>query len=232
MKTKETYFVNFTENEKKLRFILSKGEYDSTIQDFYSHLSSEEKQIVENFKASSRKNEFIAGRILAKENIRLLQKELTETGINIETGVWGFPLIQTKGISNMQISIAHTKHHAAAFLAEDNTYPIGVDVEEILAENEESLDFYLSRYNKDFSLQEKYIYWASKEAVSKALRTGFTIPEGVFEVKEIKAIGTFYEVSFKHLTRLKAIAWIQQNTVISMAFPTELKFDSIKSVTF
>jgi phosphopantetheinyl transferase len=232
MKTIETYFINFTEGEQKYRFILSSGKYDASIQEYRSSLSPEEEEILSKFKVTSRQNDFIAGRVLAKNSISIIEKKLSTNEINILHGVWGFPVLDTKELSNMWISIAHTKEYAAAILSEAVTHPIGVDIEEITSKNEDSLKYFLSRYDLDLSLEEKHVYWASKEAVSKALRTGFTIPEEIFEISEITLTDQLYIIKFKHLQRLQAIAWIQDNVVTSIAYPTELKFDSIQKHNF
>ena len=229
MNSEETYFINFIdEKEQKYRLILSTGKFDNSIQKLRSSLSFEEEKILKIFKVTSRQNEFIAGRVLAKNNVSLIKEKFAPNEINIISGVWGFPIFDTKGINNMWVSIAHSKKYAASLLSELNTHPIGVDIEEITPENDATLAFFLSRYNRDLSLEEKHIYWASKEAVSKALRTGFTIPQDFFEISEIKFNNSFYIIKFKHLQRLQAIAWVKDNLVTSIAYPIELKFDSIK----
>jgi len=231
MNSKETYFINFIdEKEQKYRLILSTGKFDNSIQKLRTSLSFEEEKILKNFKVISRQNEFVAGRVLAKNNVILIKEKFAPNEINIISGVWGFPIFDTKEINNMWVSIAHSKKYAASLLSELNTHPIGVDIEEITPENDATLAFFLSRYNRDLSLEKKHIYWASKEAVSKALRTGFTIPEVFFEISEIKFNNSFYIIKFKHLQRLQAITWVKDNLVISIAYPIELKFDSIKKI--
>jgi len=232
MRTTETYFIYFYEGEQKKRFVLSKGKYDTTVQELKSLLSSEEKEILQKFKVASRQNEFIAGRILAKNSISAIDQQLSANKINIIHGVWGYPLVTSNDIQNMWISIAHSKEYAAAIASEVSTHPIGIDVEEISAENESSLAHFLSSYEMDLSLEEKHIYWASKEAAAKALRTGFTIPEHLFEISEVDYSDGLYTIKFKHLVRLQAIAWIQNEVVTCIAYPTELQFKSIQKHNF
>lgn len=232
MRTTETYFIYFHEGKQKKRFALSIGKYDDTVQELRSLLSSEEKEILQKFKVASRQNEFIAGRILAKNSILTIDEKLPANKINIIHGVWGYPLVVSGDTQNMWISIAHSKQYAAAIASEVSTYPIGVDIEEISMENESSLAHFLSSYDKEFSLEEKHIYWASKEAAAKALRTGFTIPEHLFEILEVDYSDEFYIIKFKHLVRLQAIAWIKDTTVTCIAYPTELKFESIQKHNF
>lgn len=226
MKATETYFINFKEGDKEHRFVLSTGTFDNEVQGSYNLLSDDEKTIFQDFKADSRKNEFIAGRILAKNVISLIT-DLETNQINITTGVWGYPLVQTKGINSMWVSIAHSKRVAGALIAKESTHPIGLDVEEIMDENEDVLKIFLARYDQELSLEEQHLYWSAKEAVSKALRTGFTIPETIFQVKEVTSTDGFYHVTFKHVSRLKVLAWITDDVVTSIAYPTELKFKSL-----
>ena len=217
MKFKEVYFINLIdEKEQKYRLILSTGKYDNSIQKFRSSLSKDEIEILNNFKVISRQNEFITGRILAKNNVLLIKEKIKPTDINIISGVWGFPIFDTNGINKMWVSIAHSSEYAASLLSEAGTHPIGVDIEEINPNNEVTLAFFLSKYKKSFTLEEKHIYWAAKEAVSK--------------ISEITLHNSIYTIAFKHLPRLNALAWIKNNVVISIAYPIELKFDSIKNM--
>ena len=229
MNCKKNYSISFIdEKEQNYRLILSTCKYDNSIQKFRSSLSNNEREIVKRFKIISRQNEFIAGRMLTKNNVLLIREKLKPNKINTISGVWGFPIFDTKEINKMWVSIAHSKEYAASLLSEVGTHPIGVDIEEISPENDATLAFFLSKYKKSFSLEEKYIYWASKEAVSKALRTGFTISEDFFEISEITVNNAFYKLKFKNVPRLQALTWIKNKVVISIAFPIELKFDSIK----
>ena len=231
MKFKEVYFINLIdEKEQKYRLILSTGKYDNSIQKFRSSLSKDEIEILNNFKVISRQNEFITGRILAKNNVLLIKEKIKPTDINIISGVWGFPIFDTNGINKMWVSIAHSSEYAASLLSEAGTHPIGVDIEEINPNNEVTLAFFLSKYKKSFTLEEKHIYWAAKEAVSKALRTGFTISETFFEISEITLHNSIYTIAFKHLPRLQVLTWIKNNIVISIAYPKELEFDSIRNM--
>jgi phosphopantetheinyl transferase len=231
MKCKEIYFINFIDKkEKKYRLILSTGKYDESIQKFRSSLSKGEEEVLKNFKVNSRQNEFIAGRILAKNNVLLIKEKFKPTEINIISGVWGFPIFDTTGINRMWVSIAHSREYAASLLSEVGTHPIGVDIEEIRPENDATLAFFLKKYKKSLSLEEKHIYWTAKEAVSKALRTGFTISETLFEISEITLHNSIYIIAFKHLPRLQVLTWIKNNIVISIAYPKELEFDSIRNM--
>ncbi len=228
----ETYFVYCKEDQQRKRFVLSTGAYDTSVQELTSMLSVEEKQLLQKFKVASRQNEFIAGRVLAKNGISIFTDGLTPENMNIAHGVWGFPLFIAKETENMWVSIAHSKRYVASIVSDTEIHPIGVDIEEISKDNESSLAHFLINYVADLSLEEKHVYWAAKEAVSKALRTGFTIPEHLFEISEINFSDELYTINFKHLTRLQATAWIKNEVVICIAYPTELEFESIQKHNF
>ncbi|MDT7830899.1 4'-phosphopantetheinyl transferase superfamily protein [Flavobacteriaceae bacterium S356] len=228
----ETYFVHFIEGDQKKRLVLSKAFYDNTVQELRSLLSPEEKELLEKFKVASRRNEFIAGRLLAKNSIAAIEDKLEPSVMNITHGIWGFPLLTTKEIQNMWISIAHSKAYVAAVVTETSRYPIGIDIEEISKENESSLAHFLASYEADLTLEKKHIYWAAKEAVAKALRTGFTIPEHLFEISEVNYSARMYTIKFKYLIRLQALAWIHNDVVTCIAYPTELEFRSIQKHNF
>lgn len=231
MKNRKIYHLNFVDKkEQKFRLILSTVKFDNSIQDFRSFLSAEELNILNKFKVISRQNEFIVGRVLTKENILQITNKFKPKEISILSGVWGFPILDCEGLDKMWVSIAHSKNYGASLLSEVSTHPIGVDIEEIKTSNNESLSYFLSSYQKKITLEEKHIYWASIEAVSKALRTGFTVSENLFEISKIENHNSYYTIIFKHLPKLRAHTWIENKTVISVGYPSELKFDFIRKL--
>lgn len=232
MMNMETHLVYFNEGNLEKQLVLSKASYTDTVQEFEFLLSQEEKELLKKFKVASRRNEFIAGRIMAKNSISAIDNILRPDKINIAHGIWGFPLLTSTEIQNMWISIGHSKTYAAAIATKTSTYPIGVDIEEISTDNESSLAHFLGNYEMDLTLEEKHIYWAAKEAVAKALRTGFTIPEQIFEISEVSNSDHLYNIKFKHLTRLQAIAWVDDNVITCIAYPLELEFQSIHKYNF
>lgn len=221
----ETHIVHFKEDNKNQRLILSIAEYDDSIANYKNLLSEAEIEKLNRIKVKTRQNEFIAGRVVVKNSLGFVDNTLTPNNITISNGVWGFPLIDSGNL----ISIAHTKQFVAGVISELNTHPIGIDIEEIKPENAKSLNNFMKKYKRQFTLEELHIYWSAKEAVAKALRTGFTIPDSIFEISELEYNSGYITVKFKQLSRLQVTAWINNNLVICIAYPTEWKFDKLQN---
>lgn len=226
---------NIIFNEKGIRqeTHLSLGRFNNEIESFKYILSPDETEIFNSFKVDSRRNEFIAGRLLAKKAAQSYHTDLPLNHINIASGVWGFPVFTTHLFAGMCISIAHTRNYAGSFLSGKNTHPIGIDIEEINLENTQALKNFLSDYDS-LSLDELHLYWAAKEAASKCLKTGFIISPSIFTIEYMNTNEYPYSVLFRFLKNITARCWIVNNLVICLCYPAEweivtkdLKFESI-----
>lgn len=219
--------IVFDESGEERQLLLAHSLYDVTIEDKIWWLVGDEIETYQSFKATTRKNEYLAGRVLTKKMVLSRHKNYSPNDIETTTGVWGYPLFKTKNFSNYWLSIAHTSTEVAVLISEYNTHPVGLDIECISHTNQSALQQFLSQYNQSFTLQEMHLYWSAKEAVAKALRTGFTIPETLFEIEKIQEISGTYLIKFKKLQRLQATAWIQNNRVVCLAYPVEWTFKSL-----
>lgn len=227
-----THTIRFDEGGQKRELLLAHAYYDDSVVDDVSWLVGDEIKTYASFKATSRKNEYLAGRILTKKTVIQIHQKYSPIDIETTTALWGYPLFKTACFSNYWLSIAHTTTEAAVLLSQHNTHPVGLDVEQISEENQNVLQQFLSKYGRAFSLQDMHLYWSAKEAASKALRTGFTVPETLFEIEEVKEIGGKYEIKFKNLQRLHAVAWIQNDVITCIAYPIEWTFTHIDNPNF
>jgi len=228
----KTHTIRFDEGGQKRELLLAHAHFDNSVVDNLSWLAGDEIKTYESFKAVSRKNEYLAGRVLAKKAVLQTDKTHLPSDIEIATALWGYPLFKTKYFSDYWLSIAYTTTEVAVLLSQYNTHPVGLDVEQISEENQNVLQQFLSKYGRAFSLQDMHLYWSAKEAASKALRTGFTVPEPLFEIEEVKEIGGKYEIKFKNLQRLQAVAWIQNDVITCIAYPIEWAFTHIDNPNF
>jgi len=227
MTNTKTYTVTFDDFGQERHLLLAYASFDYTIANLDTWLIGDEIKVYNSFKATTRKNEYLAGRILAKKTIFLATEEYNPNNIEIISGVWGDPLIKAKSFSNYWLSIAHTKTEVAVLFSKFNTHPIGIDIEQISKTNQHSLQQFLSQYDQPLTLQEMHLYWSAKEAAAKALRTGFTLPETLFEIGQIQKVDAVYLIKFKNLHRLQATAWVQNNCVVCIAYPIEWTYKSL-----
>ena len=221
--------IHFTEGNEKCRLTMTMTTYDDSILGFDSMLSVQEKKIFDKLKVVSRQREFLAGRYVAKKAIIYNHPHLIHELVSIIHGVWGFPIVQTVGLADTGISIAHTNRHAIALFCPNNTHPIGIDVEEINEENRMLVEKFLLKRELSLLINTSavlaIVLWSAKEAAGKALRVGFNVPESLLEVFSIKKIGRMYHIRFSQLPQLNAIARIWNKTSVCISYPSvwELK---------
>ncbi len=121
-----TFDICFMDSNEERRLIITLVHFDDTISELHHCLCREEQSIYRKFKVDSRRNQFIAGRYVAKRGIQTFFPSYDLKSITIMPGVWGFPLVQTEGLYQTDISIAHTDHYAASLFSSVNTHPVGV----------------------------------------------------------------------------------------------------------
>lgn len=229
MKEKFHCLLNFTDNSQSYEMSLAVERYDESVLEEINLLSREELEIYENFKVEKRAREFIAGRKTAKESIKQLKS--TQNKISIINGVWGFPIITNRELCNTCISIAHADKVAAGLFIPHATHPIGVDIEPIQLKNKPHFEKFFQYEVDTVSNRELHLRWTATEAAGKALKTGFLIPEEYLEIDTFEKRKKYYHITFKYLSKINTLAWIKEDIVIAIAFPSELKNNTIKIIT-
>lgn len=227
--------ICFLNTKKESRLYLAIVSFDDSIRDCRKYLSNEEENLYQKLRVDSRRNQFIAGRYIAKNCIRILFPSFKLKSINIAYGVWGFPLIHTEGLYQTCISIAHSDHYAASLFFSSNTHPIGIDIEEINEKHDHSLKRFMSAKEK-LLIEESaepdtellHLFWSSKEAVGKALKIGFRAPDNMYSISKAKIVNGIFYVNFDQLPQLNVIGWIRDDYIICVAFPSEWSFKTLK----
>jgi len=218
--------VFFTEGDSVSQLRMGLLDSSSLADTGTRFLSDEEADIYKEFKVDKRRNEFLAGRYIAKECVRQVFPQLSANLINIIHGVWGFPLIHTENLYHSTVSIAHTDNYAAALFQTDNRYPAGIDIEEISEANISALEHFITEKERDlisaenFSmLKSLHIMWSAKEAVAKALKLGFNVPEDLYIISAIEMQEKMFHLYFEKLPMLKVVGWLQDDISICIAYP-------------
>jgi 4'-phosphopantetheinyl transferase len=200
-------------------------------------LSADELNIYNKFKVDRRRSEFLAGRYIAKESVRLENADLSPNAINIVHGVWGFPLIHSPGLHQATVSIGHTDRCATAIFYSSNTHPVGIDIEEIKSSNLPAFKSFISDVEQELItsrqlpyLDAMYVIWSAKEAAGKALRVGFTIPEKLYTISSMNMEDDIYHISFEKLPMLKVIGWVCDEFLICIAFPSVWNLQKIERI--
>lgn len=197
--------------------------------DFKRHLHFNELLILDNIKLTKPKTIFAMGRYCAKRAIAQYIPEISFSKINISRGITGYPVVRSDGTNNLAVSIAHTERSAAA-VCYDEKFQIGIDIELPNVNYVNVIRTQLSNRELDIlpalDMRDNefcHILWTAKEALGKALKTGFTIPMELFEISSIQSEGERYHVEFLHFPKFKAYSFYVEEYVVTVAYPSECR---------
>lgn len=217
---KETHFVG-----------IGIATYDEPIDcyEMATHLSSSEYQVFSHLKFEKKRENFLLGRLAAKEALLALLGPLPYNQISIESGIFSFPIIRSDLIQNKNVSIAHTGKVAIA-IAFDCAFPCGIDIEKIieqpfpgekdfLTEIEQKLSAKLQLTNSE----KMTLFWTAKESLSKTLKTGLTTPLRLFEISSTYKIPNGFNSQFKNFLQYQSLSFISTKRALSITLPKQAK---------
>jgi 4'-phosphopantetheinyl transferase len=191
---------------------------------YIQDLTEKEYQLLQNQRTPAAKNSFCLGKIAAKKAISTVHQQPLNN-IAIEHGVFGFPVIQpdAKGI---QVSIAHTSHSGIAVCFNEK-YPVGIDIEELSPAHNTTIKTALTE--KEIRLTSGmpdtlycHIIWSAKEALSKAVKTGFLLSLPLFEVKSVNKKENYYKIDFENFSLFTGIVFQLREYIVALVVPARL----------
>lgn len=209
----------------------------SSIHLDYRHILSEiEIHKYDSFKVESAKNSFLLGRYSAKTAYMELNPNKKLKDIDVQNGVFGQPFFTND--SEFELSIAHSDRIGAAIVF-DKAYPLGIDIETRNASEDRSdifslvtkfdeignIEGVLSRSDQILRL---IVAWCMKEALTKILKTGLTIPIDLLCLKDFIKSGniwrnnSLFQCKFENFPQYKGIAKITDSYVVAIAYPRQL----------
>lgn len=178
---------------------------------------------------------YVLGRLSAKLAVQQLSKISFLNSIYIESGVFGYPVINSEEATNLQVSITHTEAFGMS-LAFKETHPMGIDIEEIGEDKSRAIStqITINELNLLHSLaidnRSSYtMLWCAKEALSKVLKTGMMLDFKFLEIDTITLSKTSYVFFFKNFGQYKALCHANKEYAISIVLPrkTEIVLDAI-----
>ncbi len=218
-------------------FCLSRANFDELHARIDLFLHPKEKKFLANLTHAKRQESYLLGRYCAKQAIAtyLLTPRVNNndmlSNILIEGGVFQQPIVYHDSCNNIQVSISHTDKLGAALVFPE-AHPMAIDVETICAENltaiKEEITATELKFASLFSHSEiKFLtlLWTAKEALSKVLKCGFTIPLDLLEINEIIPQREFTFIYFKNFFQYQAISFEINNAICSIVYPKKTKID-------
>jgi 4'-phosphopantetheinyl transferase len=176
---------------------------------------------------------FLGGRFAARQAVALYLSDVADRSFEIASGVFNQPIVHCPVHEPPAITISHTADVAVA-IAHESGHVMGIDLE-IAGAGGAALERYLSDAERRIARaipgdehQRLTAIWTMKEALSKALKCGLTVPLGVFEVSRVDAIpAEGVRAEFSNFTQYKCLTWMLPRHVLSIVVPrrTELVFD-------
>ncbi|MCR8995121.1 4'-phosphopantetheinyl transferase superfamily protein [Brevibacillus halotolerans] len=197
-----------------------------------------ERRYFDLLKFDRRIQSYLSGRMAAKQAISKCIREERLESICIDQGIFQHPVVVHPRKGNYQVSITHC-HKLAASIAHTDYMPMGIDLESI----DERLDSILESQMTDSevllanTVNFHYsgfltVVWTVKEALSKVLRTGFTVPLQLFELKRIEQQNDYFVSRFVNFPQYEAISLVFKYEVCSIVYPKQMRLDieSIKQL--
>ncbi len=197
-------------------------------------LRPEEKLQLQAYSYKRRKESYYYGRISGKIAVSSFLN-LNFQDFYIDKGIFTQPVVCCLKHSNCQVSISHTDRASAA-IAFDEKHPMGIDIETIDSKNSIMVRDHLTSGESDLCSTDNapLIFWTAKEALSKVLRTGLTIPLELFEINSFNLKDTVYLITFKNFSQYKVCSFFYRDNIVSIAYPSSshISFNELNGTEF
>lgn len=197
----------------------------------YHYLHENELHYFNLLPAEKRQYSYLQGRYTAKKALCAYLKTSALTAIEIGYGVFFQPVIYTAAVRNTQVSIAHSGNKAAAVVFPEEI-PMGIDLEEISALRNWDKLMPLTAAEERMALQLNYssnevltLFWSVKEALSKAVKLGFTVDLSMYELATCQQVDGYLESTFTYFTQFKAFSWYANGFCWSVVVPGKVNVD-------
>ncbi|MBL4889457.1 MAG: 4'-phosphopantetheinyl transferase superfamily protein [Candidatus Lindowbacteria bacterium] len=199
-------------------------------------LHPQEQSLYSNALVSKRQNDFLGGRYAAKKALAEVIPHLVPNQILISSGVFGQPCLEIPHDSLLEVSIAHSDALSAAMVG-PRRHPLGIDIEVINPDKQKTLasqvteeELLLFENFEMTDIERLTRIWATKEALSKALRTGMTCPFEILSIRSAEPDPSSPLITgrFHNFSQYTFHSWAVETFAFSLALPfrTTLKFDT------
>jgi 4'-phosphopantetheinyl transferase len=173
----------------------------------------------EKIKYQNRQHSYLLGRYCAKGALSCITQE-NPTNISIHNGVFHQPLVN---LTNLKVSITHTGALGGAISFNDS-FPMAIDIEIFDPEKEKTVSPLLTPKERILisssqSRSPMTMFWTIKEALSKAIHCGLSVPLDVLEIATLKAHGQFYISTYKNFSQYQALSFFLTDSICTIVFP-------------
>ena len=196
----------------------------------YELLQGRELHYFSRLQFERRRRSFLAGRLASKRAIAEYTGIEALTSIEIAIGVFGQPIVCLDRAGCADVSITHCGDYAIA-VAFSPEHPLGIDVEQAgelvrAARNYIGPDEVAAAETLKWgeALQLATV-WSAKEALSKVLRCGLTVPTEALAVSRLETAGPRSAILwFRNFSQYKSHSMFSGDHVLSIVLPARSGF--------
>lgn len=174
---------------------------------------------------------YLRGRLCAKLALGALHDGLDVRQVSIERGVFGQPVVASKELGNVQVSISHSGNWAAA-LAFDETHPMAIDIEVFAESKQAVMRGNMTAAELDWIAATNLVapmrltvLWTIKESLSKALRSGLMSPFEIYAIDSIEEQGVAIVSTYTNFAQYKCISFAIGEPGMSITLPRRTEVD-------
>ncbi|HEY0330317.1 MAG TPA: 4'-phosphopantetheinyl transferase superfamily protein [Rhodopseudomonas sp.] len=196
-------------------------------------LSPEEQALLTDRLAPARRQSFLAGRRAAKNALSVLAPGVSIGEIKVLPGLLQQPVAFVPGRSNLQVTLSHAGTAAIA-VAHPEACPMGVDLERAAQEQQSALGEQTTPRERALAQamlpydehQRLLLLWCLKEALSKALRCGLTVPFRLLEVASLVPLPGGVRARFENFTQYEGTAFCAAPLAVALVLPHTVRWQS------
>lgn len=172
-----------------------------------------------------RQESFLVGRWVAKHAVASWTGQGDVGSVEIARGVFDQPLVRGVGSEGCRISLSHDDRWAAALVFPE-AHPMGLDVETVDPERVETIVGQLTSLERGWmgSAPDPDLcataLWTAREALSKAVGCGLTVPSPVLALKDFVEVGPgIWTGTFVQFSQYQARTVMAGRTLVSIVLP-------------
>ena len=218
------------------------GKYEEIHENIGAILHPNEAAHFRNLIAEKRKLSYLLGRCVVKFAVSKFLYETNLAEIEIAFGTFEQPIVKHLSADVPEVTLSHCDNIATA-IAVQQGHIMGIDVEgvdfaktHVFRSQITDAEAEKAEQSFDDARIGYHLIWTAKEALSKALKCGLTVPFSILQVETIRPADNTngYVLTYKNFAQYKCLSWEIDNFLLSITLPqkTRLSLDLKALVNF
>lgn len=190
-----------------------------------------ELSYLETLRFPARRTSYLLGRACAKRAVGAYLGERVLCHIDVARGVFEQPLVRHASPDVPDISLSHSGQEAIA-IAFDAGHPMGIDLQHMEPGRSDTVVRSMTDGERQgveglgLPLSESaWHLWAMREALSKALRCGLTVPLPLLQAHQLTRSGNGLASTFQNFEQYQAVSARQGTLVAALVLPRRMRLE-------